>query len=153
MLCPFVFKYFEFGNHIFLQIQKFDVANLMNMLSRVRFHILTTLGSREDKAWEYNENDHILTVHLYKLLSPINYDDEEQMSDILAHVHLGVVDHVVIHAFVESYTRDRYDARSMTLYHPINIRCFLELDDLVQNPPPNVLVDCKSHGDIDDDNE
>jgi len=94
-----------------------------------------------------------LTIDLYKLFSPINYDDEEQMSRILAHVHLGVVDHVVIHAYAESCTRDRYDERSMTLYHPIDVRCFLELDDLIRNPPPNVLMTCISHGDIDDDNE
>ncbi len=49
--------------------------------------------------------------------------------------------------------RDRYDGRSMTLYHPIDVGCFLELDDLVWNPPPNVLMTCKSHDDIDDDNE
>ncbi len=75
------------------------------------------------------------------------------MSDILAHVHLRVIDHVVIHAYVESCTRDRYDERSMTLYHPINVECFPELDGLVRNPPPNVLVTCNSHGDVDDDNE
>ncbi len=75
------------------------------------------------------------------------------MSDIFAHVHLGVVDHVVIHAYLESYTRDRYDGRSMTLYHPINIEWFPELDNLVRNPPPNVLVIVKSHGDVDNNNE
>jgi hypothetical protein len=75
------------------------------------------------------------------------------MSDILAHVHLGVVDHVVIHANLESYTEDRYDGRSMTLYHPINIEWFLELDSLVRNPPLNMLVTVKSHGDVDDNNE
>lgn len=103
----------------------------MDMHSRVRSHILTTLGSWEERAWEYNENDRILTVDLNKLLSPVNYDDKEQMSDIFAHVHLGVVDHVVIHAFVESRTRDCYNEHSMTLYHPIDIGCFSEFDDLI----------------------
>ncbi len=83
---------------------KFDVVNLMYMPSCVQSHILTTLGSREEKAWEYNENDRILIMDLHKLLAPINYDDEEQMSNILAHVHLRVVDHVIIHAYVESCT-------------------------------------------------
>jgi hypothetical protein len=87
------------------------------------------------------------------LFAPVNDDDEKQMSDILAHVHLGVVDHVVVHAYLESCTRDRYDERSMTLYYPINVEWFLELDSLVRNPPPNVLVTIKVHGDIDDDNE
>jgi len=125
----------------------------MDMSSHVRSHILTTLGSREDKAWVYNENDCISTIDLYKLFSPVNYDDEEQMSSILAHVHLGVVDHVVIHAYVKSCTKDRYDKRSMTLYHLIDVGCFLELDDLIRNPSPNVLMTCISHGDIDNDNE
>jgi hypothetical protein len=75
------------------------------------------------------------------------------MFDILAHVHRGVVDHVVVHAYLESCTRDRYDERSMTLYHPINIEWFPELDSLVRNPLPNVLVTVQTHGDIDDDNE
>jgi hypothetical protein len=94
-----------------------------------------------------------LIVDLHKLFAPVNDDDEKQMSDILAHVHLGVVDHVVIHAYLESCTRDRYDGRSMTLYHPINVEWFPELDNMVRNAPPNVLVTVKSHGDVDDDNE
>ncbi len=125
----------------------------MDMPSDVQSHILRILSSREDKAWKYNKNDHILIVDLHKLFALVNDDDEEQMSDILAHVHLGVVDHVVIHTYVESCTRDRYDRHSMTLYHFINVGCFSELDDLVRNPPPNVLMTCKSHGDIDDDDE
>jgi hypothetical protein len=99
--------------------------------SHVRSHILTILGSREDNAWEYNENDRILIIDLHKLFAPVNYDNEKQMSDILAHVHLRVVDHVIIHAYVKSCTRNRYDGRSMTLYHPINRGCFSKLDDLV----------------------
>ncbi len=137
----------------FLQIGKFDIANLMDMPSRVQFHILTTLGSWEERAWEHNENDRILTLHLYKLFSPVNYNDKEQMSDILTHVHLRMVDHVVIHAFVESCTRHHYNKRFMTLYHPIDVGCFPKLDDLIWNSPLNVLVTYKSHGDIDDDNE
>jgi hypothetical protein len=79
---------------------------------------------------------------------------EKQMSNILAHVHLRVVDHLVIHAYSESYTKDRYDGRSMTLYHPINVEWFPELDNLVHNPPPNMLVTVKAHGDdIDDENK
>ncbi len=132
---------------------KSEATNLMDMPSHVWSHILKILGSREDDAWEYNENDRILIVDLHKLFAPVNDDDEKQMSDILAHVHLGVVDHVVVHAYLESCTRDRYDERSMTLYYPINVEWFLELDSLVRNPPPNVLVTIKVHGDIDDDNE
>jgi len=76
------------------------------------------------------------------------------MSDILAHVHLGVVDHLIIHACLESCTRDHYDRRSMTLYHPINVEWFSKLDNVVRNPPPNMLVTIKAHGDdIDDENE
>jgi len=132
---------------------KFEATNLMDMPSHVRSHILKILGSGEDKAWEYNVNDRILIIDLHKLPAPVNYDDEKQMFNILAHVHLGMVDHVVIHAYLESCTKDRYDGRSMTLYHPINIEWFPELDSLVRNPPPNVLVTIKSHGDIDDNNE
>ncbi len=102
----------------------------------------------------YNENDRILIVDLHKLLALVNDDDEKQMFDILAHVHLGVIDHVVIHAYLESCTRDRYDGRFMKLNHPINVKWFPELDSLVRNLPLNVLVTIKAHGDdIDDDNE
>ncbi len=125
----------------------------MDMPSHVQSHILKILGSEEDNAWEYTENDRILIVDLHKLLCLVNDDNEKQMFDILAHVHLGVVDHVVIHAYVESCTRDHYDGHSMTLYHPINVKWFPELDSPVRNPPPNVLVIVKAHGDIDDDNE
>jgi hypothetical protein len=55
---------------------KFVVTNLMDMPSHVRSHILRILGSGEDKAWEYNENDRILIIDLHKLLTPVNYDDE-----------------------------------------------------------------------------
>jgi hypothetical protein len=42
----------------------------------------------------------------------------------------------------------------MTLYHPVNVKWFRELDSLVRNPPTNVLVTVKVYGDdIDDDNE
>ncbi len=77
----------------------------MDVPSHVRSHILKILGSGEDDAWEYNENDRILIVDLHKLLAPVNDDDEKQMSDILAHVHLGVVDHVIIHAYLSLHKR------------------------------------------------
>jgi hypothetical protein len=132
---------------------KINVVDMMNMLLYVQFHILATLGSGEDKAWEYNPSDRILIMDLHKLLVPIGYDDEEQMSNILVHIYLGVVDHVIIHVYVEFYTRDGYNRHSMTLYHPIDIRCFPELDDLVHNPPPEVLITCRLHGNVDDNNK
>ncbi len=104
-------------------------------------------------AWEYNARDRTLIVDLHKLLVHDNDDGEEQISNILTHVHLRVVDHLIIHAYVESWTRDAYDGCTMTLYHPIEIGCFLELDDLVCNPPLEVHVTCRLSGDIDDDNE
>jgi hypothetical protein len=76
----------------------------MNVPLRVQSHIPATLGSGEDRAWEYNPHDHNLIVDLHKLLVPVNYDDEEQMSNILAHIHLGVVNHFIIHAYLKSYT-------------------------------------------------
>jgi len=147
------FKIFWVSQSYFLQMGKFEAINLMYMPSHVWSHILRIFGSKEDKAWEYNENDHILIINLHKLLAPVNYDDKKQMSSILAHVHLGVIDHVVIHAYLESCTRDRYYGRSMTFYHPINVEWFPELDGLVRNPPPNVLVTIKSHGDVDNNND
>jgi hypothetical protein len=69
------------------------------------------------------------------------------MSDILSHVHLEVVNHLVIHAYLEATERDWYTGRCMTLYHPIYMEWFLELDNLVRNPPPNMLVTIKTHGD------
>ncbi len=42
----------------------------------------------------------------------------------------------------------------MTLYYPIDVELFSELDNLVCNPPSNMLVTVKTHGDdIDDENE
>lgn len=122
----------------------------MNVPFCVQSHILATLASGEDAAWEYDPHDCTLIVDLHKLLVPVHYDDEEQMSTILAHIHLGAVNHLVIHAYVESCTQDAYDRRSMTLYHPIDIGCFLELDDLVRNPPSEVHVTCRFCGDVDD---
>jgi hypothetical protein len=94
-----------------------EATNLMDMPLHVRSHILKFLWAEEYDTWEYNENDCVLIVDLHKLLAPVTDEDEKQMSDILAHVHLGVVDHLVIHAYLESCTRDRYDGHSMTLYH------------------------------------
>jgi hypothetical protein len=85
---------------------------------------------------------------------PVTDDDEKQITDILVHVHMGVVDHLVIRAYLEFTTRDRYDERSMTLYHPMKVEWFPELDSMVRNPPPNMLVTVKVHGDdIDDENK
>jgi len=133
---------------------KLEATNLMDMPLHVRSNILKFLWAEEYDAWEYNENGRVLIVDLHKLLAPVTNEDEKQMPDILAHVHLGVVDHFVIHAYSESCTKDRYSGRSMTLYHPINVEWFPELDNLVRNPPPNMLVTVKTHGDdIDDENE
>jgi len=41
----------------------------------------------------------------------------------------------------------------MTLYHPIEIGCFLELDDLVRNSPLGVHVICRLSDDVDDNSE
>jgi hypothetical protein len=69
---------------------KSEATNLMDMPLHVQSHIHKILGSGEDNAWEYNENDRILIVDLHKLVVPVNDDDEKQMSDILTHVHLGL---------------------------------------------------------------
>jgi hypothetical protein len=126
----------------------------MDMPSHVRSNILKFLWAGEYDAWEYNENGRVLIVDLHKLFAPVTDEDEKQMSNIMAHVQLGVVDYLVIHAYLESCTRDRYDGHSMTLYHPINVEWFLELDNLVCNPPLNMLVTIKAHGDdINDESE
>jgi hypothetical protein len=39
---------------------------------------------------------------------------------------------------------------SITLYHLIHMGYFLELNDLVHNPPLEVHVTCRLHGDVDD---
>jgi hypothetical protein len=75
------------------------------------------------------------------------------MSSILVHIHLGVINHVIIRAHVEFYTRDDYNGHSMTPYHLIDIECFLELDDLVCNPLLKVLITYRLHGNVDDTNE
>ncbi len=50
---------------------------MMNVPLCVQSHILATLGSREDRAWEYVPTNRILIVDLHKLLVPIDYDNEE----------------------------------------------------------------------------
>jgi hypothetical protein len=35
----------------------------------------------------------------------------------------------------------------MSLYHPLDVERFPELHNLVRNPPPNMLVTIKTHGD------
>jgi hypothetical protein len=80
-------------------------------------------------------------MEFHKLLIPDDNDDEKQMSNILMHIHLGVVDHFIIHVYMESSTRD------------IDIGCFPELNDVVRNSPSKVHVTCKLHCDVDDSNE
>jgi hypothetical protein len=53
------------------------------------------------------------------------------MPNILAHVHLGVVDHLVILAYIEG--TERYWGRCFTVYHPMRVEWFPELDELVRN--------------------
>ncbi len=119
-----------------------EATNLMDMPSNVRTNILKFLWAGEYDAWEYEENGRILTVDLHKLLSPVTDEREKQMTDILAHVELGVVDHLVILAYLEFTERNRD-----TLYYPLEVEWFPELDNLVRNPPPNMLVTIKTHGD------
>jgi len=114
------------------------------MPSNVRTNILKFLWAREYDAWEYEDNDHVLTVDLHKLLAPTTDEWEKQMLDILAHVHLGVVDLVIL-AYIEG--TERYRGRCFTVYHPMRVEWFPELDDVVRNPPPNMLVTIKTHGD------
>ncbi len=131
-----------------------EATNLTDMPSHVRSNIFKFLWAGEYDAWEYNENGCVLIVDLHKLLAPVTDEDGKQMTNILAHVYLGVVDHLVIHAYLESSEKDRYSGHYMTLYHPISVEWFSELDNLVRNPPPNMLVTVKTHGDdIDDENE
>jgi len=132
-----------------------EATNLLDMPSEVRTNIFKFLWVGEYDAWEYKEDGRVLIVDLHKLLAPVTDECEKQMSDILAHVHLGVVDHLVIHAYLEARERDRYIERCMTLYYPIYVEWFPELDNMVRNPPPNMLVTIKTHGDdiFDDENE
>ncbi len=124
-----------------------EATNLTDMPSHVRSSILKFLWAREYDAWEYEENGRVLIVDLHNLLAPATDEWEKQMPDIMAHVYLGVVNHLVIHAYIEATERNRYSERCYTLYHPINVEWFPELDNLVRNPPPNMLVTVKTHGD------
>ncbi len=124
-----------------------EATNLMDMPSNVRTNILKFLWAGEYDAWEYEENGRVLTVDLHKLLSPVTDESEKQMIDILAHVELGVVDRLVILAYLESTERDRLSRRCYTLYYPLEVEWFPKLDNLVRNPPPNMLVHIKTHGD------
>jgi hypothetical protein len=99
-------------------------TNLMDMPSNVRTNILKFLWAGEYDAWEYEENGHVLTVDLHKLLAPVTDEWEKQMTDILAHVHLGVVDHLVILADLEATERNRLSRRCYTLYHPLEVEWF-----------------------------
>jgi hypothetical protein len=76
-----------------------EATNLMDMPSNVRTNILKFLWAGEYDAWEYEENGRVLIVDLHKLLSLVTDESEKQMTDILAHVELGVVDHLVILAY------------------------------------------------------
>ncbi len=122
-----------------------EATNLMDMPSNVRTNILKFLWAGEYDAWEYEENGGVLTVDLHKLLAPATDEWEKQMPYILAHVHLGVVDHLVILAYIEA--TERYRGHCFTVYHPMRVEWFPELDEVVRNPPPNMLVTIKTHGD------
>ncbi len=123
-----------------------EATNLTDMPSHVWSNILKFLWVGEYDAWEYEENGRVLIVDLHKLLAPATDECEKQMPEILAHVYLRVVDHFVIHAYIETIERNRYSA-CYTSYHPICVEWFLELDNLIHNPPPNMLVTVKTHGD------
>jgi hypothetical protein len=130
-----------------------EATNLMDMPSEVRTNILKFLWAGEYDAWEYKEDGRVLIVDLHKLLAPVTDEWDKKMPDILAHVHLGVVDHLVIHAYLETTESNR--GRCYTVFHPIDVEWFPELDDLVRNPPPNMLVTMKMRDDFssDDDSE
>jgi len=101
-----------------------EATNLMDMPSEVWTNILKFLWVGEYDAWEYKEDGRVLIVNLHKLIALVTDEWERQMPNILIHVHLGVVDHLVIHAYLEATERDRYTGRCMTLYHPIYMEWF-----------------------------
>jgi hypothetical protein len=101
-----------------------EATNLTDMPLHVRSNILKFLWAGEYDAWEYKENGHVLIVDLHKLLTPVTNEWEKQMPDILAHVYLGVVDHLVIHAYLEATERNQNSGRCYTLYHPIYVEWF-----------------------------
>jgi len=98
------FKILSFSHFYFLKMGKINVADMINMPLYVRSHILVTLSLREDKAWEYNPSDRILIVNLHKVLIHVGYNNKEQMSSIFMHIHFKVIDHIIIHAYMESCT-------------------------------------------------
>ncbi len=118
MIC---FKICSVSQSYFLQMGELEATNLMDMPLHVRSNILKFLWAGEYDAWEYKENGRVLIVDLHKLLALVTDEDEKQMMDILAHVYFGVVDHLVIHAYLEAIERDRYSGHCMTLYHPIYV--------------------------------
>ncbi len=55
------------------------------------------------------------------------YDDEQQIASILMDIDLGVVDHLVVLAYIESCRWDTYYVLVTDVHYPINPKWFLKL--------------------------
>ncbi len=92
----------------------------------IQLKILANLDLKFNKTSKYNPNTHILFMDLHNLMVPSNYDHENQMSNILIRIYFNVVNHLIIHTYIECCSKDVYNKHSMTLYCPINSKYFKE---------------------------
>ncbi len=80
------------------------------------------------------------------------YDDEQQIAIILTDINLGVVDHLVVLAYIESCHWDTYNVLVADVHYPINPKWFLELHYVLQHPPVGTQITFKTQPDDVDDN-
>ncbi len=80
------------------------------------------------------------------------YDDEQQITIILTNIDLGVVDHLVVLAYIESCCWDTYNVFVADVHYPINPKWFWEFHYVFQHPPVGAQITFKTWPDDVDDN-
>lgn len=80
------------------------------------------------------------------------YDDEQQIAIILTDIELGVVDHLVVLAYIESCRWDTYNVLVADVHYPINPKWFLKLHYVLQHPTVGTQITFKTQPDDVDDN-
>jgi hypothetical protein len=100
-----------------------DIMTLTIMALDMQLKILANLDLKFNKTSKYNPKTHILFMDLHNLMVPNNHDHEKQKSIILMHIYFSVVNHLIIHTYIESCSKDVYNKQSITLYCPINSKC------------------------------
>jgi hypothetical protein len=62
------------------------------------------------------------------------------MSIVLMHIYCGMVEHFIIHAYIECRSNYTNTKHSITFDHPIDLKYFKKLDHMLHHAPKRMVI-------------